>query len=184
MVTWMKSKRTGDLLLLANGLALVILLNLSSAFYFFRIDLTEEKRYTIQPQTRTILESLEEVVFVEVFLEGEDLNPEFRRFQKSIRETLEEFRIYSGNKLQYTFTDPLQAINEKARNEFIAELNSKGVSPRNVVETRKFETIQFSMPREQSHTFAIDITQFVNCVGNLKLNPFHRGVDVLCPASF
>lgn len=142
MVTWMKSKRTGDLLLLANGLALVILLNLSSAFYFFRIDLTEEKRYTIQPQTRTILESLEEVVFVEVFLEGEDLNPEFRRFQKSIRETLEEFRIYSGNKLQYTFTDPLQAINEKARNEFIAELNSKGVSPRNVIETRDGQRIE------------------------------------------
>ena len=133
---WIKSKKTGDLLLLANGLVLVILFNITASFYFFRIDLTEEKRYTIQPQTKVILKNLEEVVFVEVFLEGEDLNPEFRRFQKSIRETLEEFRIYSGNKIQYTFTDPLQAANEKARNEFIAELNSKGVSPRNVIETR------------------------------------------------
>ncbi|MEQ1585957.1 MAG: gliding motility-associated ABC transporter substrate-binding protein GldG [Cyclobacteriaceae bacterium] len=138
----MKSKKTGDLLLLANGLVLVILFNIIAAFYFFRIDLTEEKRYTIQPQTRTILENLEEVVFVEVFLEGKDLNPEFRRFQKSIRETLEEFRIYSGNKIQYTFTDPLQAANEKARNEFIAELNSKGVSPRNVIETRDGQRVE------------------------------------------
>jgi len=136
MVKWMKSRRTGDLLLLANGLALIVLLNLLASFYFFRIDLTEEKRYTIQSQTKEILKNLDDAVFVEVFLEGEDLNPEFKRFQKTVRETLEEFRIHSNNRVQYTFTNPLQALNEKARNEFIAELNSKGISPRNVIETR------------------------------------------------
>lgn len=136
MVKWMKSRRTGDLLLLANGLALIVLLNLLASFYFFRIDLTEEKRYTIQTQTKEILKNLDDAVFVEVFLEGEDLNPEFKRFQKTVRETLEEFRIHSNNRVQYTFTNPLQALNEKARNEFIAELNSKGISPRNVIETR------------------------------------------------
>lgn len=133
---WMKSRRTGDLLLLANGLALIVLVNLLASFYFFRIDLTEEKRYTIQTQTKEILKNLDDAVFVEVFLEGEDLNPEFKRFQKTVRETLEEFRIHSNNRVQYTFTNPLQALNEKARNEFIAELNSKGISPRNVIETR------------------------------------------------
>jgi len=136
MVKWMKSRRTGDLLLLANGLALIVLVNLLASFYFFRIDLTEEKRYTIQTQTKEILKNLDDAVFVEVFLEGEDLNPEFKRFQKTVRETLEEFRIHSNNRVQYTFTNPLQALNEKARNEFIAELNSKGISPRNVIETR------------------------------------------------
>ncbi|MBK8292195.1 MAG: gliding motility-associated ABC transporter substrate-binding protein GldG [Flammeovirgaceae bacterium] len=136
------SKRTGDLLLLANGLALLVLLNILASFYFFRIDLTEEKRYTIQPQTKTILGKLEDDVFVEVFLEGEDLNPEFKRFQKSVRETLEEFRIHSNNRIQYVFTDPLQAANEKARNEFVAELNSKGVSPRNVIETRDGQRVE------------------------------------------
>jgi len=142
MVTGMKSKRTGDLLLLANGLVLAILLNIVGTFYFFRIDLTEEKRYTIQPQTKELLNGLEDVVFVEVFLEGEDLNPEFRRFQKSIRETLEEFRIHSGNNLQYIFTNPLQAANEKARNEFISDLNAKGISPKNVIETRDGQRVE------------------------------------------
>jgi ABC-2 type transport system permease protein len=142
MVKWMQRKKTGDLLLLANGLALVILLNLLASFYFFRIDLTEEKRYSIQPQTKELLKTLDDVVFVEVFLEGEDLNPEFRRFQKSVRETLEEFRIHSDNRIQYTFTNPLQALNEKARNEYIAELNSKGISPRNVIETRDGQRVE------------------------------------------
>ena len=138
----LNNKKSGDLLLLANGLVLVVLLNLLASFYFFRIDLTEEKRYMIQPQTKAILGKLEDAVFVEVFLEGEDLNPEFRRFQKSIRETLEEFRIRSNNRVQYVFTDPLQAANEKARNEFVAALNAKGVSPRNVIETKDGQRVE------------------------------------------
>ncbi|HMR57549.1 MAG TPA: Gldg family protein, partial [Cyclobacteriaceae bacterium] len=142
MVRWKNSKRTGDLLLLANVLVWVMMLNVLASFYFFRIDLTEEKRYTIQPQTRALLQTLEDDVFVEVFLEGEELNPEFRRLQKSIRETLDEFRIYSGNKVKFVFTDPLQANNERARNEFIADLNARGVMPRNVIETRNGERIE------------------------------------------
>ncbi|MDZ7648061.1 MAG: Gldg family protein [Cytophagales bacterium] len=35
-----------------------------------------------------------------------------------------------------------QAANEKARNEFVAELNSKGVSPRNVIETRDGQRVE------------------------------------------
>lgn len=142
MVTWMTTKRTGDLLLLANGLTLLVVLNLAASFYYLRIDLTEEKRFTIQPQTKALLKNLEDVVFIEVFLEGEDLNPEFRRFQKSIRETLEEFRIHSGNRVEYTFTNPLQAGNQQARNEFIAALNAKGISPRNVIETREGQRVE------------------------------------------
>lgn len=142
MVTWMTTKRTGDLLLLANGLTLLVVLNLATSFYYIRIDLTEEKRFTIQPQTKALLKNLEDVVFIEVFLEGEDLNPEFRRFQKSIRETLEEFRIHSGNRVEYTFTNPLQAGNQQARNEFIAELNAKGIRPRNVIETREGQRVE------------------------------------------
>ncbi|MFM7487528.1 MAG: Gldg family protein, partial [Cytophagales bacterium] len=128
MVDWKKSRKVGDLLLLANGAVALLLLNLLASFYFFRIDLTEEKRYTIKPQTKQVLSTLDEEVFVEVFLEGE-LNAGFKRFQKSLRETLEEFRIYSGNKVSFVFTDPNQAKGEKARNEFMSELSSKGISP-------------------------------------------------------
>jgi gliding-associated putative ABC transporter substrate-binding component GldG len=140
MVSW-KSKKTGDLLLLANGLIALLLLNLLSTQFFFRLDLTEEKRYTIHASTREMLENLDDEVYVEIFLEGE-LNAGFRRFQKSIRETLEMFRIYSGNKVQYTFTDPAIALSEKARSEFMAELSSKGIQPTNVIDTRDGERLE------------------------------------------
>ena len=142
MVTWKNSKRIGDLLLLTNTLVWVLLLNVLASFYFFRLDLTDEKRYTNQPQTKALLQSLEDDLFVEVFLEGNDLNPEFKRLQKTIHETLDEFRVYSDNIVKFTFTDPLQANNERARNEFIADLNARGVSPRNVIETRNGERVE------------------------------------------
>lgn len=141
MVNWKQSKKIGDLLLLANGLVFILLLNGLASFYFFRIDLTEDKRYTIKPQTKELLSKLDDEVFVEVFLEG-DLNPGFKRFQKSIRETLEEFRIYSNNKISFTFTNPNQAAGEKARNEFMAELNSKGISPMNVIENKDGQRVE------------------------------------------
>lgn len=140
MISW-KSKKLGDILLLVNGVLIIVLVNLWSARSFFRIDLTEEKRYTIKAPTRALLESLEDVVYVEVFLEG-DMNAEFRRLRNAIRETLEEFRIYSGNKVQYKFTDPASALSDKAKNEFIQSLVSKGIQLLPVYETRNGERVE------------------------------------------
>ena len=135
---WKQSKGLGDWLILANTLVFIVLVNLFASHYFFRVDLTEEKRYTIKEPTKQMLQQLEEEVFVEVFLEG-DLNPGFKRFQKSVRETLNEFRIYSKQKVQFIFTDPAQAASEKARNEFMTELASKGVSATRVIDNRDGE---------------------------------------------
>ncbi len=138
---WRQSKKIGDLLLLANALVFVAILNFLGSSYFFRIDLTEEKRFTIKSQTKELLSNLDDAVYVEVFLEGE-LNPGFERFKKSIRETLEEFRIYSKDRVRVTFTDPTLALGERARNEFIADLTARGVSPRNVIETKNGQRVE------------------------------------------
>lgn len=137
----LKGKKTGDLLLLANGALFLVLLNLLSSVYFFRLDLTEEKRYTIHRSTRDMLEKLDDDVYVEVYLEGE-LNAGFRRFQKAIRETLEMFRVYSHNKVQYTFVDPSTALSQKARSEFMADLAAKGIQPTNVIDRRGGERVE------------------------------------------
>ena len=137
----LKNKKTGDMLLLANGLLAVVLINLISSVYFFRLDLTEEKRYTVHESTREMLAGLDDDVYVEVYLEGE-LNAGFRRFQKAIRETLEMFRVYSHNRLQYTFIDPATALSQKARTEFMADLAAKGIQPTNVIDRRGGERVE------------------------------------------
>jgi ABC-2 type transport system permease protein len=140
MVNW-KSRKLGDILMLANAVAAVIVLNMLVSRYFFRIDLTEEKRYTIKEQTRNLLASLDEDIFIEVYLDGE-LNASFRRLRKNIAETLEEFRIYSDNRVQYVFTDPALAAGEKARNEFMRDLAARGIQPTNVVDNRNGQRVE------------------------------------------
>ena len=134
MVAW-KSKKLGDILTFANGFVLIILINLLVGFKFYRIDLTEEKRYSVKPETQAILENLEDEIHVEIFLEGK-LNASFQRFQKAILETLEEFRIYSKNKITYSVSDPALAKSESARNEFMADLARRGIQPTNIIDTR------------------------------------------------
>lgn len=140
MVNW-NSRKLGDYLWLANVLVGLVLINLLAAQYFFRVDLTEEKRYSIKPQTQEMLRHLDETVYVEVYLAG-DLNAGFKRFQKSIAETLEEFRIYSGNKVQYTFTDPATAMGQQARNEFMSDLAARGIQPTNVIDKKDGQRVE------------------------------------------
>ena len=134
MVNW-KSRKLGDVLAFLNVIVVVALINLLVSTNFYRFDLTEEQRYSIKDQTRDILKNLDDDVYVEVYLTG-DLNAEFGRFQKAISETLEEFRIYSSNKVKYKFTDPAAAMSEKARSEFMADLAGKGIQPTNVIDTK------------------------------------------------
>lgn len=134
MVAWEK-KKTGDLLLLFNGILLAVVLNQLAALYAFRIDLTEEKRYTIKAPTVLLLQNLDDDVYIDVYLEGE-LNAEFRRLRKAVRETLEEFRVQSGNRVHYQFSDPLAAAGANARQEFMADLVSKGLKPINIIDSR------------------------------------------------
>lgn len=130
------SKRLGDLLLLGNGLVFIVLINIISTSYFFRIDLTAEHRFTLNEPTKNLLLYIDDDVYVDVYLAG-DLNADFTRLQKSIQETLEEFRVYSKNRIQYRFIDPSSALSKKAQNEFMTELAQKGISPMNVIDSRQ-----------------------------------------------
>jgi len=106
----------------------LVLLNSLPRYIFFALTSLKRNGIPSNHQTKELLKSLEDDVFIEVFLEG-DLNPGFRRFQKSVRETLEEFRIYSHNKVKFIFTNPAQAQGQKARNEFMTDLAAKEFPP-------------------------------------------------------
>ncbi len=127
-------KKIEDLLRFGIGLVLLLILNVWAADHFFRVDLTEDKRYSITPATKALLQELEDVVYVDVYLEG-DVPAGFKRLQRSIRETLEEFQTYAGGNVQYNFIDPATAVSQTARNEFYANLAQKGIQPTNIFDT-------------------------------------------------
>lgn len=137
----LQSRKVEAFLRFFIGLVLLVLINILASSFFYRMDLTEEGRYSIKQPTKEMLRELDDVVYVEVFLAGE-LNSGFKRLQRSIRETLEEFRVYSGDNIQYTFNDPSAAMSEKARGEFMRSLMAKGIQPTNIIDDRNGERVE------------------------------------------
>lgn len=123
----MKSGISRSLLVLAA----LVAVNVLSSFLFFRVDLTEEKRYTLSEATRTMLSSLEDQVHVNVYLTG-DLPPGFKRLENAVRETLDEFQARSGSRLTYRFIDPAAIVKEKEKVQLIERLAERGVTPTNL----------------------------------------------------
>jgi gliding-associated putative ABC transporter substrate-binding component GldG len=114
------------------GIAAIVALNLLAQYFVIRIDLTEDKRYSIAPQTQQLLKELEGPVFIQVYLHGDDLPADFRRLRRSIEELLEEFRVYGGSNIQYRFIDPQSVEPAEARDSLIQYLAAHGVLPTNV----------------------------------------------------
>lgn len=112
-------------------LVLVVLLSLLAEIKFFRIDLTSEKKYTLSQPSRRLLRELDDVVYVKIYLDGE-LPAEFVNFRKSIRELMDEFRAYAGDKLQYQFINLYDEADETIRNRTIGELYDRGLNVTNI----------------------------------------------------
>ncbi len=123
-----KYSRTSKTILL---IVFLVLVNLLSTGYFFRIDLTSEKRYTLSDETKDLLKNLNDNVFIRIYLDGE-LNIPLKHFQKNIIETLDEFKVFAGNELEYELVDPFEGVNEKTRQKILGELNEKGLNPVNI----------------------------------------------------
>jgi ABC-2 type transport system permease protein len=130
MVNW-KSNRLEDLLRLVLVIVTILLVNELVDRFPFRLDLTEEKRYSISEATQRQLGNLEDVVYVEVYLEGE-LPSGFKRLQKSIKELLEQFAYYADDNVQFTFVDPDLAKTDRSKNEYYRYLAEKGIQPTNL----------------------------------------------------
>ncbi len=114
-------------LLLIAGMGLVYLLG--SRFYF-RIDLTEDQRYSIHPATKELLNELEEELYAEVYLEG-NLPTELKQLKRATKELLEELKVYAPHRLRYQFVDLDQEPADKKKN-CLLKLAVKGVQPTNL----------------------------------------------------
>ena len=121
-------KRTQSFVQLGLFIGIILFINIlaNARFGDFKLynslDLTEEKRFTLTEGSKKLLSELDEVVYVNVLLEG-DFPAGFKRLQRATREMLDDFRAESGL-LEYTFEDPgegtVEQINQ--RRQKLAEI--------------------------------------------------------------
>ena len=109
-------------------LLLIVVFNILSSMVFFRLDLTKEKRFTITPISKTILSNLEDKVYIEVYLESDDLPVELIRYRKVVKEFLDNFESYS-NKIEVEFKNPFAEGDPEQNREVYWQLYNKGLNP-------------------------------------------------------
>ncbi|WP_018617667.1 gliding motility-associated ABC transporter substrate-binding protein GldG [Spirosoma luteum] len=117
-------------------IAALVVVNVLSAFVFFRLDLTQEKRFTLSEATQRLLANLPDDVHIDVYLTG-DLPPGFKRLENAVRETLDGFQARRGlaianRKITYRFINPDDVTNTDEKNKLIDKLQQKGLLPTNL----------------------------------------------------
>ena len=131
------------------GLLLVIVLligiNWLASLYHARIDLTNEKRFTLSEPTKNVLRKLDNEVEIDIFLKGE-FPSAFKKLANSTEETLQEFQEVAGSKLRYRFISPDDLVDGTSVT-YADTLSALGLDPINLKSQLKSgEQQQFVYP--------------------------------------
>lgn len=75
-------------------LSVVVLLNLLAYLFVIRVDMTDDKHYSLSEASIALLKQTDAPIRFTLYLQG-DLNAGFKRLQRATQETIEEMSIYS-----------------------------------------------------------------------------------------
>lgn len=124
-------RKRSDITQLFLSLAIVVVAAFLLSYFFFKLDLTEEKRHSLTPATKEMLANLDDQLFIRCYLHGE-FPAEFKRLENTIKERFDEFRDYSNGQIDYEFIDPYESGDQKIINETFKALDEKGLRFSNI----------------------------------------------------
>ncbi|MAW21068.1 MAG: gliding motility-associated ABC transporter substrate-binding protein GldG [Flavobacteriales bacterium] len=110
---------------------LVIVVNLIFSFIEYSFDLTLDKKHSISNETEQILSSLDDIIFVKVYLDG-DFPSEFKHLQSEVKNLLSSFKSIAGSNLNFEFIDPNNLVDEKEKMNLFKQLVKDGLSPTDI----------------------------------------------------
>ncbi len=106
----MKYKKfiSGSGLLLSAILAVGLIIIANNLFTGLRLDLTENKLFTLSEGTINIITALEEPIALDFYLSGKTLAdfPQLMNYANRVRDLLEEYAAKSGGKIELTIIGP------------------------------------------------------------------------------
>ena len=131
------------------SIGLFLILIYLSGFFFFRVDLTSEKRYSLSTPTKKLLTELDSTITVRVFLTG-DLPADYKKLSIATKDLLDEFKSISRNHILISFEKPGENItNDTAKVIFYDSLSRLGVvfeQAENVSSRNEKQTNQLIIP--------------------------------------
>jgi ABC-2 type transport system permease protein len=109
----------------------IVVLSTIAGQLFFRIDLTAEKRYSLNEVSVKLVKNIEKPVNVTLYLDGE-LPAGFRKLKKAIREKIADYNAYSSKLINLYIIDPYEISDIKQREQLFTELEQKGLQPTDI----------------------------------------------------
>lgn len=103
---------------------------LASSLVHSKLDLTKEKRFSISPATKTLLQGLNKKVEVEVLLTG-NLSSGFKKLSIATAELLSNYRDVSNGKLSFKLVKPGEGLADSAKAMYFDSLRYLGITPFN-----------------------------------------------------
>lgn len=108
------------------GALIICVFNFIANEFYFRIDLTKEKRFTLSASSKDLLKKLDDDLYITVFLDG-DLPIEYKQLQSATRDILNEYRLASDGRIKFDFEDILAGKDIKEKESILKEVFQKGL---------------------------------------------------------
>ncbi|MFJ1353284.1 gliding motility-associated ABC transporter substrate-binding protein GldG [Capnocytophaga canimorsus] len=172
-------KNTKDLAVQAVFAFLGLLaINLLANFFFFRWDITEDKRYTLSETSLQTLKKIETPILIEVLLKG-DIPPTFKKLQTETMQLLEEY-VSENNHIRVQFINPLEG--ESNPEQTLNELTQMGLTPLQITQSEAGKSsiahiFPWAIINDGIHTEKVAL--FTNSIGATDQEQVQRSVQRL-----
>ena len=114
--------RVNSALQMGLVLAIVVFANVLGSRYFARLDLTTDRIHSLSHASRVLAERLDKPLIVKVYF-TKGLEAPYNNHEQTLVDKLEEFRAWSGGKMELTVVDP------SASEELQDEAKRLGITP-------------------------------------------------------
>ncbi|AMP97052.1 Gliding motility protein [Pedobacter cryoconitis] len=110
---------------------LIVVLNIVANYFYTRFDFTKEKRFTLNPKSKAVLNKAQQQITITVFLDGE-LPAAFKRLQRATADLLNDYKSNSSVKIKVVFTDPIGGLPVEEQDTVLHQLYNIGIEPTNL----------------------------------------------------
>ncbi len=86
-------------------LGMLVVANYFASYYFFRIDMTSAKSYSLSKASKKTAKAFEEPVFIKAYFNG-DLPAQYMNVKNYLADLLQEYKSYNRSKIKYEFKNP------------------------------------------------------------------------------
>jgi len=111
-------------------LLFVLAINVFFSWNNFRIDLTQDKKHSISAETKQVLQNLDDIVFMKIYLDG-DFPLEYKHLQSELLNLLISFKEIAEENFDFEFINPHNE-NDKDKIGLFRQLVKNGLMPTDI----------------------------------------------------